>query len=106
MPTSQKAGAYSAVLHSLKAVAAAGTTETTAVANEMRRLPVDDFMTSHASLRTDSRLVRDMYLFEVKTPEKSTNAWDLLKMIGRVPADQAFVSPEASECPLMRDGHP
>jgi branched-chain amino acid transport system substrate-binding protein len=101
MPTSQKAGAYSAVLHYLKAVAEAGSTDTAAVLSKMRELPVDDFMTQRGRLRADGRLMRDMYLFEVKTPRETNGPWDVLKLVRRLSAEQAFKPSKASECPLL-----
>jgi branched-chain amino acid transport system substrate-binding protein len=101
MPTSQKAGAYSAVRHYLKAVAAAGTADTAAVLERMRALPVDDFMTHGARLREDGRLMRDMYVFEAKAPGESKGPWDLFKTVRRIPAEQAFRPASESECPLL-----
>ena len=43
MPTMNQAGAYSATLHYLKAVQAAGTKDDRAVMAKMREMPVDDF---------------------------------------------------------------
>ena len=43
-PTMIQAGDYSAVNHYLKAVKAAGTTDSAAVAAKMKELPVEDFM--------------------------------------------------------------
>ena len=43
MPSMLQAGVYSAVLHYLKAMQAAGTDEPKAVAAKMRELPIDDF---------------------------------------------------------------
>ncbi len=62
------AGTYGAVTHYLKAVAAAGTDDGAAVAAKMKEMKVDDFMTKGGVIRADGRLVRDMYLFQVKSP--------------------------------------
>ena len=74
------AGTYGAVTHYLKAVAAAGTDDGGAVAAKMKEMPVDDFMTKGGVIRADGRLVRDMYLFQVKAPSEShgkstTTSW-------------------------------
>src|SRR5690606_33263840 len=66
-----QAGTYSAVAHYLKAIEAAGTDEAMAVAAKMRELPVNDFMTKNGVVRQDGRVVRDMYLVEVKKPSES-----------------------------------
>ena len=62
------AGVYSSTLHYLKAVQAAGTDDAKAVMAKMREMPVNDVMTKNGKLREDGRLVRDMYLFQVKSP--------------------------------------
>jgi branched-chain amino acid transport system substrate-binding protein len=61
MPGMIQAGTYSAVLHYLKAMQAAGTTDGTAVAEKIRELPVDDFF-AKGRVREDGRLMHDMYL--------------------------------------------
>jgi branched-chain amino acid transport system substrate-binding protein len=43
MPGMVQAGTYSAVLHYLKAIEAAGTADGKAIADKIRELPVDDF---------------------------------------------------------------
>jgi branched-chain amino acid transport system substrate-binding protein len=100
-PTSLHAGAYSATLHYLKAVAAAGTTETGAVLAKMRELPIDDFMTDHGWIRRDGRVMRTMYLMQVKKPEEAKGEWDLEKLIATIPADDAFRPLAEGHCPLL-----
>ena len=68
MPTMAQAGVYSGVRHYLKAVAKAQTTEGAAVAVAMREIPVEDMMTHAARIREDGWVMRDLYLFQVKTP--------------------------------------
>ena len=92
-PTMTQAGVYSAAAHYLKAVAAAGSTDGPVVAERMRATPVSDFMTTNARIRRDGRVLRDFYLFEVKSPAESKGPWDYYKLIRTIPADQA-VRPE------------
>jgi branched-chain amino acid transport system substrate-binding protein len=80
MPSQVQAGVYSAVRHYLKAVAAAGTTQTEAVVTKMRALPVDDMATQNATIRADGRLLRDMYLAEIKHPGESHDPWDYYRI--------------------------
>lgn len=75
VPTMIPAGTYGAVMHYLKAVEAAGTPDGPTVAGKMREMPVNDFMTK-SRIRQDGRLVRDMYLFRVKSPEESKYRFD------------------------------
>ncbi|HEV7547118.1 MAG TPA: ABC transporter substrate-binding protein, partial [Reyranella sp.] len=80
LPSMLTAGVYSSTLHYLKAVQAAGTDEPKAVMAKMRELPVNDVMTKNGKLREDGRLVRDMYLFEVKSPAESKSKDDIYKL--------------------------
>lgn len=101
-PTETQAMNYSAVLHYLKAVQAAGTTDTKAVLAKMRELPVNDPMTKNAMLRADGRLMRDIHMATVKTPAESKGEWDYFKIGDLIPADQAFRPADQSPCPLLR----
>jgi branched-chain amino acid transport system substrate-binding protein len=101
-PTSLHAGAYSATLHYLKAVAAAGTTETDAVLAKMRELPIEDFMTDHGWIRRDGRVMRTMYLIQVKKPDEAKGEWDLEKIIATIPANDAFRPLAEGHCPLLQ----
>ena len=63
-----QAGVYSAVAHYIKSVGKAGTDDGVTVAKTMHELPVNDFMTHNARVRNDGWVLRDLYLFQVKTP--------------------------------------
>ena len=101
-PTMVQAGVYSAVAHYLKAVAKAGTDDGPAVADAIRAIPVDDFMTDHAAVRIDGRVLRDFYLFEVKSPAESNGPWDLYKLIRRISAQDAVRPLAQGGCPLVK----
>ena len=100
-PSFIQAGTYGAVMHYLKAVKAAGTDEAKAVLAEMRKQPINDFMTKNGSIREDGRVIRDMYLMQVKTPEESKGAWDLAKIVATVPGNEAFRPLSEGGCPLV-----
>ena len=85
MPTMNHAGIYSAVTHYLKAVQAAGTDEAQAVMAQMRAMPVNDMFATNGHLRIDGRMVHDMYLFQVKSPEESKGPWDYYKLVETIP---------------------
>lgn len=102
MPTMTQAGTYGAVTHYLKAVKAVGSKDPDKVMAQMRAMPIDDFMTKGGRLRVDGRVVRDMYLFQVKTPEQSKGEWDLYNVMATTPGDVAFRSLATSECRLAK----
>jgi len=102
MPTMNQAATYSAALHYLKAVQAAGTKDTKTVMAKMRELPVKDAFTDNGILREDGRMVHSMFLFQVKKPEESKGPWDYYKLLAEVPADQAFRPLKDGGCPLVK----
>jgi branched-chain amino acid transport system substrate-binding protein len=102
VPTMIQAGLYSATMHYLKAIEAIGTDEAPKVMAQMRAMPIHDFFAHDGRIRIDGRMVHDMYLFEVKTPEESKGEWDLYRLIATVPGDQAFRPLDKGGCPLVR----
>ncbi len=102
MPTMVQAGVYSATHHYLEAVKALGSKEPLAVMAKMRATPINDFMTHDGKLRIDGRVVRDMYLLEVKKPAESTAPWDYVKIVETVPGDRAYRPLDEGGCPLVR----
>jgi branched-chain amino acid transport system substrate-binding protein len=102
MPTMSQAGCYSGALHYLKAVQAAGTDEAKAVAAKMRELPVNDFFSKNGVVRADGRMVHDMYLAQVKSPEESKYPWDYYKILRVIPGDEAYKPLAESECPYLK----
>ena len=102
MPTMSQAGVYSAVRHYLKAIEAAGTDDAQRVVAKMRETPVNDFFAENGNIREDGRMVHDMYLAEVKSPEASRQPWDYYRIIRTVPGEQAFRPLSESECALVK----
>jgi branched-chain amino acid transport system substrate-binding protein len=102
VPTSAQAGVYSSVTHYLKAVKAAGTTDSAAVMKVMKETPINDMFAKQGRIREDGRMVHDMYLFEVKKPSESKGRWDDYKLLATVPGNEAFQSLELSRCPLVK----
>ncbi|HUM14220.1 MAG TPA: ABC transporter substrate-binding protein [Candidatus Nitrosotalea sp.] len=101
-PTMIQAGTYGATMHYLKAVKAAGTDEAKAVMAKMKDTPINDFMTRNGRIREDGRVIRDMYLMQVKTPEESKGEWDMAKIITTIPGEQAFRPLSEGGCPLVK----
>jgi branched-chain amino acid transport system substrate-binding protein len=102
MPNMVQAGVYSSVTHYLKAVQAAGTDETAAVMAKMKSMPVNDFFAKNGRIREDGRMVKEMYLFEVKKPSESKYPWDYYKLKATIPADEAFLPLARSVCALVK----
>ena len=103
VPSQVQAGVYSATLHYLRAAAAAETDAGSAVLEQMRKMPVKDFFADGAMLREDGRLMNDMYLVEVKTPDKVTGEWDLLKVLRTMPAEEIVRPVDKGNCGYLND---
>jgi len=102
MPSMIHAGTYSATLQYLKAVKAAGTKDSDAVAKKLKGLPVDDMFAQGGKVLENGRMVHYLYLFEVKKPSESKKPWDYYKQIAVVPGAKAFPSAKDSGCPLTK----
>ncbi|HEU0223521.1 MAG TPA: ABC transporter substrate-binding protein [Paracoccaceae bacterium] len=102
MPTMVQAGVYSAVLHYLKAVEAAGTKDSAQVMAKMKEMPTEDPLFGAGMVRQDGRKIHDLYLLEVKKPEDSKGDWDYYNILATIPADTAFRPIEAGGCPLVQ----
>ena len=100
-PSSLQAADYSATTNYLKAVQAAGTTDGDKVMETLKATPSNDFY-SKGKIRADGRMIHDMYLFEVKSAKESTKPWDYLKLVSKVPGDQAFTTVAESKCSLLK----
>ena len=46
-------------------------------------------------------MIRDMHLFEVKSPKESKYPWDYFKKIGTLPGDQAYRSLADGKCSFV-----
>ena len=101
-PTMVQAGTYSSVLHYLRAVAAAKTTDAKVVAAKMRDMPINDAVMRHAAIRPDGRVIHDMLLVKVKSPAESKGEWDFYTIQATIPAADAFKPLSASACPLVK----
>ena len=102
VPTMVQAGVYGAVLHYLKAVDASGTDEAMAVSKKMKEIKISDFFTKDAVVREDGRVMRDMYLVQVKTPEESHYKYDDYKILATIPAEDAFRPLAEGGCPFIK----
>ena len=103
-PEMTHAGTYSAVLHYLKAVQAAGSVEARTVTQKMKELPVNDFWNNNVRVRADGRVLHDFHLVQVKMPAESKGQFDLLKVISDVKGEDAFPSIAEGKCAAAKEG--
>ena len=101
MPTAPQVNAYEGLYHYLKAIKAADSMDTQAVMKKMKELKVDDPTGATGYIREDGRVIRDMHLFEVKSPNESKYAWDYFKKVATLPGDQAYRSLADGKCSFV-----
>jgi len=100
-PTMVHAGTYSSVLNWLKAVDAIKDDGGKASVDQMKQMTINDFFAKDGVVREDGRMVHDMYLAEVKSPDESEGAWDYYNILRTIPGDQAYQPMSESRCPAV-----
>ncbi|WP_371321220.1 ABC transporter substrate-binding protein [Achromobacter seleniivolatilans] len=102
MPSSLQAADYSAALQYLRAVKATGTDDADRVLAYMRENKLNDMYIKDGVVRPDGRVVHDMYLLQVKTPEQSKEPWDYFNVLQTIDGHQAFTTQAESRCTLWK----
>ena len=98
MPSSIQAGDYSATSHYLQAVKAVGTDDPDKVLAQMKKTKVNDIFTKGGFIREDGRMVHDMYLMQVKSPDKSVEPWDYYNVVQTFKGEEAWQTKADSKC--------
>ncbi len=101
-PTMNQAAFYSATLTYLKAVKAAGTTDSDKVMEELHKAKINDMFTDNGIIRADGLMEHSMYIMQVKTPAESKGPWDLYKLVETMSGEDAFGKLADSTCPLVK----
>ncbi|MDY7579120.1 ABC transporter substrate-binding protein [Herbaspirillum sp. RTI4] len=101
MPTMIQAGMYSATMHYLKSIQAAGTDNAEVVMQKMKATEINDFFAKKGKIREDGRMVHDMYLAEAKKPSESKSEWDLMKILKTIPGELAYQPMNKGSCSLV-----
>jgi branched-chain amino acid transport system substrate-binding protein len=102
MPSSLQAADYSATMQYLAAVKAIGTDDTDKVMAQLHKTKINDMYTKGGWVREDGTMIHDMYLMQVKSPEKSAEPWDYYNVVQTIKGDEAFTSKAESKCALWK----
>jgi branched-chain amino acid transport system substrate-binding protein len=102
MPSSLQAADYSAALQYLRAVKATGTDDADRVLAYLRENKLNDLYIKDGVVRPDGRVVHDMYLLQVKTPEQSKAPWDYFNVVQTIDGSEAFTTKAESRCALWK----
>jgi branched-chain amino acid transport system substrate-binding protein len=102
MPSSIQAGDYSAATQYLAAVKATGSDDADKVLAQMRKTKVNDIFAKGGYIREDGRMVHDMYLMQVKAPDKATEPWDYYNVAEVIKGEAAWTNKADTKCPLWK----
>ena len=98
MPSSIQAANYSATLQYLQAIKASGTDDSDKVLAQMKKTKINDVFAKGGYIRDDGRMIHDMYLMQVKTPDKSIEPWDYYNVVETIKGDVAFTTKAETKC--------
>ena len=102
-PNDMQAGVYASVIHYLKAVDKVGSArDGKVVVAAMKETPTDDPLFGKGYIRKDGRKIHPLYLLQVKAPDESKSAWDLLKVVSTIKGEDAFRPEGEGQCPLVK----
>lgn len=105
-PAQNVAGAYSATLHYLKAVAAIGIEAARnsgrAAVTQMKAVPYDDTVFGKGIVRADGRMMNNTYLLQVKAPGESKSEWDCATIVGTVSPDDGIRPLASGSCDMAK----
>jgi len=102
MPSSIQAGDYSATLQYLTAVKAVNSDDPDKVLAQMKKTKINDIFAKGGFIRDDGRMVHDMYLMQVKSPDKSTEPWDYYNVVQTFKGEEAWTTKAESKCALWK----
>ena len=100
-PSFAHAANYSAALQYLEAVQAEGTDDADTIVGHLEGKEIDDVFLKNGKVRAeDHRVIHDVYLAKVKSPDAVEEEWDYEEIVSTIPAEQAFMPLEQSTCSM------
>ena len=82
----------------LNAVKATGTDDGDKAIEQMHKSKVNDMYAKAGYIRPDGRMIHDMFLMQVKTPETSTTPWDYYNVVATTRGEEAFTTKAETKC--------
>jgi branched-chain amino acid transport system substrate-binding protein len=98
MPSSLQAADYSAALQYLSAIKASGTDDPDKVLAQMKKTKINDIYAKGGWIRDDGSMIHDMYLMQVKSPDKSTEPWDYYTVAETFKGEAAWTTKAETKC--------
>ena len=101
-PSSLQAADYSATTQYLNAVKATGSDDPEKVLAQLRKTKFNDVFMKNGWVRGDGTVVHDMYLMQVKSPDKSTEPWDYYNVVQVLKGEEAWTPKSETKCALWK----
>jgi branched-chain amino acid transport system substrate-binding protein len=98
MPSSLQAADYSAALQYLNAVKTIGSDDPDKVLAQMKKAKINDVYAKGGWIRDDGSMIHDMYLMQVKSPDKSTEPWDYYTVAETFKGEAAWTTKAETKC--------
>jgi branched-chain amino acid transport system substrate-binding protein len=102
MPSSLQAADYSATLQYLTAVKATGSDDSDKVLAQLKKTKINDIYAKGGWIRDDGSMIHDMYLMQVKSPDKSTEPWDYYNIVQTFKGESAWTTKSESKCAVWK----
>lgn len=102
MPSSLQAADYSATVQYLNAVKAVGSDDPEKVLGHLKKAKFNDVFMKNGYVRADGRVIHDMYLMQVKSPDKSTEPWDYYNVVQVLKGEEAWTTKADTKCPAWK----
>jgi branched-chain amino acid transport system substrate-binding protein len=102
MPSSLQAADYSAATQYLSAVKAVSSDDAEKVLTHLKKAKFNDVFMKGGWVRGDGRVIHDMYLMQVKSPDKSTEPWDYYNVVQVFKGEEAWTAKAESKCALWK----
>ncbi|GAA5162238.1 ABC transporter substrate-binding protein [Ornithinimicrobium tianjinense] len=100
-PSFAHAANYSAALQYLEAVQAEGTDDADTIVGNFEGKEINDVFLKNGTIRAeDHRVIHDVYLAKVKSPDQVTEDWDYEEIVSTIPAEEAFMPLDQSACSM------
>ncbi len=100
-PSFAHAANYSAALQYLEAVQAEGTDDADTIVGNFEGKEINDVFLKNGKIRAeDHRVIHDVYLAKVKSPDQVSEDWDYEEILTTIPAADAFMPLDQVTCDM------
>jgi branched-chain amino acid transport system substrate-binding protein len=69
---------------------------------QMKKTKVNDVFTKGGFIREDGSMIHDMYLMQVKSPDKSNEPWDYYNVVQTFKGEEAWTTKAETKCTLWK----